>query len=85
MAVDSAVKRKSATHNMKPGLSGGFPGMTVQERRRASVWSYAGSGLPEGCLIMTITSVAPRAAVSGIAPSIVIGSSAPRVLIEGRC
>ena len=86
MAVDSAVKRKSATHNMKPGLSGGFPGMTVKERRQASVWSYAGiSAALEGCLTMIISSIAPRMAIAGIAPSIEIDSSAPRVLIEGRC
>ena len=42
MAVDSAVKRKSATHNMKPGISGGFPGMLLKERRQSSVWSYVG-------------------------------------------
>ncbi len=89
MAVDSAVKRKSATHNMKPGLSGGFPGMTVKERRQASVWSYVGISaiLPTiiGCLTMIITSIAPRIAILSIAPSVSIDSSAPKILISGRC
>ena len=88
MPVDSAVKRKSATHNMKPGLSGGFPGMTVKERRQASVWSYvgisAGTGLI-GCLTMIITSIAPRMSIGSSAPSVSIDSSAPRISISERC
>ena len=85
MAVDSALKRKSATHNMKPGLSGGFPGMTVKERRQSSVWSYAGIGIAIiGCLRMILSSKQPSIAFGSKQPSIAFNSKAPTIMVDGK-